>query len=221
MSKCQIINLDDIYIKLIIQIERFFVLSWNDEKSIEFMINAFEQDKILLCSSDTVLGLFASLSEISKKKIDSIKKRNLKPYIVMAHSFDSIMNLIDQDITSEMMAIIKQYWPGPLTIIFKAKKDLPDWMIGQDKTLAVRIPDHQGLQKILDSVGFLFTTSANISDQSLPLCYDEINPIILEQVDGVCCDPSVIYDGPASTILDFSRDKISIVRQGVIKIDSN
>jgi L-threonylcarbamoyladenylate synthase len=184
------------------------------------MINALEQDKILLCSSDTVLGLFAQLSEKSKKKIDSIKKRNLKPYIVMVPCFDAITQFIDQDLSSQMLTIIKQYWPGPLTIVFKAKKDLPDWLIGVDQTIAIRIPDHAGLQAILQILGALFTTSANISDQSLPVSYAQIDPFILQQVDEVCCDPLMIYDGPASTILNFSQGSIVVIRNGSIKIDS-
>ena len=184
------------------------------------MINALQQDKVFLCSSDTVLGLFAQLSEKSKKKIDSIKKRNLKPYIVMVPSFDAIMQFVDQDLSAQMLTIIKQYWPGPLTVIFKAKKDLPVWLVGADQTIAIRIPDHAGLQEILHSLGALFTTSANISDQPLPVSYAQIDPLILEQVDGVCCDTLMIYDGPASTILNFSQDSIVVIRSGVIKIDS-
>jgi len=220
MSKCQIINLNVIYSKLKIQIERFLMLSWNDKKSLSFLINAFQEDKVVLCSSDTVLGLFARLSEKTKKKIDSIKKRNLKPYIVMVKSFDIVLEFIDQDLNPDMVSIMKKYWPGPLTIIFKAKKTLPAWMVGTDGTIAMRIPDHQGLQAVLDVVDSLFTTSANISDQPLPASYNQVSPLILEQVDEVCCDPVMVYDGPASTIIDFSCDAIVIIRQGVIKIDS-
>lgn len=196
------------------------MLNWNEIEKYDDLINVLRNDGVVLASSDTVLGLFSQLSEKSKQQLDSIKIRNLKPYIVLVPSKDFLLQYVDQNIHSSMQKIIDTYWPGPLTIIFKAKSQLPDWLKGSDGTIAIRIPQHAGLQKILESVGGLFTTSANISGESLPVQYSQINPIILSQVQAVCCSTTEIYDGPASTILDFSSGSIQIVRQGIVFVDS-
>lgn len=196
------------------------MLRWDKNDDISLMINVLKHDGVLLASSDTVLGLFAQLSEKSKKKLDAIKRRNLKPYIVIVQSRHQISRFIDQELDVEIQNIMDRYWPGPLTMIFKAKSTLPYWMVGVDGTIAIRVPEHEGLQKILSHVHGLFTTSANISDQPLPMTYDQVNYEIVDQVDASCCDPLAVYDGPASTIIDVSMGTIKIIRMGAIKIDS-
>ena len=196
------------------------MFDWNEKCNYERMIEVLHSDEVVLASSDTVLGLFAQLSEKAKKKLDAIKQRNLKPYIILIASKDLLSDFTDQYIDVSMRHIIDTYWPGPLTIIFKAKSTLPDWMIGSQGTVAIRIPDHEGLQKLLKNVTTLFTTSANISDQPVPDQYGLVNRDILEQVGCVCCDVDKIYDGPASTIIDFSSGSIKIIRVGAVVVDS-
>jgi L-threonylcarbamoyladenylate synthase len=196
------------------------MFDWSESDDCKLVIDFFMNDEIVLASSDTVLGLFAQLSEKSKLKLDAIKQRNMKPYIVLIKSAQLLHKFTDQNIDVSMQKIIDTYWPGPLTIIFKAKSTLPNWMIGAQGTIAIRVPDHEGLQKVLNHVEGLFTTSANISDQPIPHSYSQINPIILNQVQVVCCDKNKIYNGPASTIIDFSSGSTKVIRLGVVCIDS-
>ncbi len=194
--------------------------NWNNQKTIDQVLEFLKQDKIVLAQSDTILGLFGNLSFAAKQRLDNIKKRNLKPYIVLIQSVNSIAAFTDQFIDANMLHIMNRYWPGPLTIIFKAKSNLPDWMIGSQGTIALRIPKHEGLQKILQHFDGIFTTSANVSDHPVPNSYAEIDALILEQVDLIACPQDFVSDGPASTILDFSSGSIKIIRLGAVVVDS-
>lgn len=194
--------------------------NWNNQKTFDQVLEFLKQDKIVLAQSDTILGLFGNLSSVAKKKLDNIKKRNLKPYIVLIQSVNSIANFTDQLLDANMLHIMNRYWPGPLTIIFKAKSTLPDWMIGSQGTIALRVPKHEGLQKVLHGVDGIFTTSANISDHPVPNSYTEIDTLILEQVDLIACPQDFVSDGPASTILDFSSGSMKIIRLGAVNVDS-
>ncbi len=196
------------------------MFDWNDKACYPLLIDVLKDDGVVLAASDTVLGLFAQLSEKAKNRLDCIKKRNLKPYIILLQSASLLRDFTDQNIDATMQKIIDQNWPGPLTILFKAKATLPHWMIGSQGKVAIRIPDHAGLQNLLQHVPALFTTSANISDQPLPDRYACVNPEILDQVQAVCCQADKVYDGPASTIVDFSSGSINIVRLGAVVIDS-
>ena len=196
------------------------MFDWNDKTIMKQCLQVLQDDKIVLAQSDTVLGLFGCLSVTAKNRLDYIKKRNLKPYIILIQSENLLSNFIDQDLDEQMQKIIATYWPGPLTIIFKAKSTLPDWMIGADKTVALRVPKHEVLEQLLTHFDGLFTTSANISDQPLPASYKDIHVEILQQVGMVCCNPDYVTDVPASTILDFSSGVIKIIRLGAIKLDS-
>ena len=196
------------------------MFDWNNSDCYQHLIDVLRGDGVVLAASDTVLGLFAQLSEKSKLKLDSIKRRNLKPYIVLIESAKLLDRFTDQSFDASMQRIIDTCWPGPLTIIFKAKSTLPSWMRAEDGTIAIRVPHHDGLQKILQNVEGLFTTSANVSDQPLPINYAQVSDVILNQVQAVCCDAEKMYDGPASTIVDFSSGSIKIIRVGAVAIDS-
>ena len=97
---------------------------------------------------------------------------------------------------------------------------MSDWLTSSQRTIAIRVPHHEGFQKVLEQVGAVFTTSANITDEPLPQKVSDINPVILDQVQVACYDESQIYDGKPSTILDFSAGVVRIVRQGAVAIDS-
>ena len=196
------------------------MFDWNNNDCYQHLIETLRCDGVVLAASDTVLGLFAQLSEKSKKFLDGIKRRNLKPYIVLIESAKLLNQFTDQQLDANMQKIIDTYWPGPLTIIFKAKSTLPNWMKSENNTIAIRVPDHQGLQKIMQQFNGLFTTSANISDQPVPQNYAQVGDVILNQVQAVCCDTEKMYDGPASTIIDFSSGSIKIIRVGAVSIDS-
>lgn len=198
----------------------FCVFDWNNNEIIKEILEVLQHDEIVLASSDTILGLFGRLSQSSKKKLDAIKKRNLKPYIVLIQSVNLLPNFIDQDIDATMKRIMDIHWPGPLTILFKAHKNVPDWMVSAQGIIALRVPDHKGLQQLLSNLDGLFTTSANISDQPVPNSYKNIDPVILEQVKLVCCQQDFVFDGLASTILDFSSGSIKVVRLGSVVVDS-
>jgi len=196
------------------------VLSCDRIDNLQLMLKCLQNNEVVLSASDTVLGLFAQLSEKSKKKLDLIKQRNIKPYIILLSSTSCLDAFIEQELDENMKNIMMSYWPGPLTIVFRAKSILPDWLKSQQDTIAIRIPSHEGLQKIIQSIGGLFTTSANISDQPLPKKFSEINLMLLKHVYVYDCDQDAIYDGIASTIIDFSHNDIRILRQGTVQIDS-
>jgi L-threonylcarbamoyladenylate synthase len=196
------------------------MLNWNDSSSNLLIARVLHDDELVLASSDTVLGLFAQLSEKSKQQLDLIKHRNLKPYIVLIRSVELLHKFTDQVIDDKMQQIMNKFWPGPLTIIFKAKSTLPDWMVSSNKTIAIRIPCHDGLQGLLQQFEGLFTTSANISDQPIPHKYDEVDSKILNRVRLVCCQTDIKYDSPASTIIDFTSGSIKIIRSGAVRLDS-
>jgi len=196
------------------------MLDWSGKDSYKLIVDVLHKDGVVLAASDTVLGLFTQLSEKSKLKLDAIKHRSLKPYIILIKSSGLLHHFTDQLIDSSMQKIIDKYWPGPLTIIFKAKPILPDWMTSSSKTIAIRVPSHDGLQKILQDVDGLFTTSANVSNEKNPDRYANINPEVLNLVQSVCCESDKVYAGPASTIIDLSSGSVEIVRSGAVEINS-
>ena len=113
--------------------------------------------------------------------------------------------------------IINAFMPGPITIVLKKNKILPDYVTNGKDTIAVRMATSDLLKEIIEKVGSpLFMTSANKSGE--PTCnnYDDIEkacPLLDGMLEG-----KVNY-GEASTIIDFTLNKIKIIRNGPILLD--
>ncbi|MFH1644439.1 MAG: L-threonylcarbamoyladenylate synthase [bacterium] len=200
---------------------------WSSEKIIEKLKQSLQQNNINITSTDTIPGLLANITEKSFKKLNVIKKeRENKPYLVLISSQQKIKDFVDPDaLTPNIEFLIKNCWPGPVTIIFKAKQSLPDFLKSKENTIALRCPKHKNLLKLLESFGGLFSTSANISGQKSPTALNEIDPTIINQIDLFVLDEKdekTLAKILPSTLIDASKAKegiIKIVREGQYKIE--
>jgi len=121
-------------------------------------------------------------------------------------------------INKEAEKLIKEYWPGPLTLILDAKQsDLAEGVIAPDNSIAVRISNHPAATQLSQTIGKPFvSTSANASGNDT--CYDVSR--IKEQIDTT--DIHMIDVGPLpknipSTIADI-RKKLKVIRYGSVQI---
>ena len=137
------------------------------------LITSLRQGNVSVGTSDTVIGLLASASKSSLEKLNQIKGRSDKPYLLLIKSWQMVRNFAQVD-DPALNKLITNAWPGPLTIIFKAKDSVPLFMKSKQNTVALRVPDHDGLQYVLNEVCPLFSTSANKADQPIPMSIDEI-----------------------------------------------
>lgn len=200
-------------------IERAF---WNDTISIDRLAAVLRDGGIAIGSSDTVFGLISNLKCEGKIALDRIKKRVDKPYLILISTKVDLKRFIDSDQLLQIENLIAQCWPGPVTLILRARADLPDFMKGPDGTIALRMPVHEGLQQLLTHFDGLFSTSANISGEPVPEILETVDPRVLEECSILVMDDSSGSEGRStpSTILDCTGDEVRVVRQGVFRYQS-
>ncbi|MBI2344691.1 L-threonylcarbamoyladenylate synthase [Candidatus Dependentiae bacterium] len=192
------------------------MIYWNSEKTIPILKSVLEQNEVILASGDTVLGLWGQPTLQVLEKLNSIKQRNDKPYLLVVGSVDKLSLFTDQVFSERLKNLIGTCWPGAVTLIFKARHDLPSWLKGTDGTIAIRIPDHLGLLKLLKNFDALFSTSANIHGQPIPESVASVSHSIIKQVGAVCVqEGQLVYPQNPSTILNVSTGLIEVVREGV------
>ncbi len=119
-------------------------------------IERLEKGEVIAIPTDTIYGLAARHDRPEAiKQIFEIKKRALSNPLVLfikdIHELDFFVNKIPDS----GRALMKAFWPGPLTLVFNNKNS--------SSTIAIRIPDHPLILKLLEKTGPLFVTSANIS----------------------------------------------------------
>lgn len=197
------------------------ILWWSDVPTIDLLKKSLDQGLVSITSTDTVLGFLACLNEKSHKIIDTIKgSKPDKPYLILIDSPLKLPAFVDvQTLSEQAKCIIAKCWPGPLTIIFKAKNNLPACMQSKHGTIALRCPRHSGLLSILAHFDGLFSTSANKSGLPVAKTYQELDHDLLHDVDYVVLDRDLAQNDVPSTIIDVTSSEVRVIRSGAYPVE--
>ena len=114
--------------------------------------------------------------------------------------------------------LAERYWPGPLTLILKRDRRVPDIVTGGQNTVGLRVPDHPVALALLETFGGgIAAPSANRFGRVSPTTATHVR----EELGNV---PDLILDGGQcrvgieSTILDLSTGKPRLMRPGSITV---
>ncbi len=170
--------------------------------------NEIKAGKIFIYPTDTIYGIGCDATQIrAVRKIRKIKKRDAKPFSIIAPSKKWMTE------NFKIKPTFLKKLPGPFTYILepKKKKLLPRAVLRGAKMVGVRIPKHKLTKLIQKTKKPFITTSVNISGQQHIFQIADIPKPILEKVDYVI-DEGVLIN-PPSTLIDFSQDPPKIIKR--------
>lgn len=187
------------------------------DKSIEKAAEILRGGGIIGMPTETVYGLAAAGTIPSAvKEVFIVKGRpNDNPLIAHVHKDYDIEKLviIERDYVYKLKEL---FTPGPLTMVMKSRGVVCEEATCGGDTLAVRIPSHEGCQKLLRAVDLpIVAPSANLSKHTSPVTaehvYNDLNGKIPLILDGGKCT-----GGIESTVLDVTGDVPRILRAGLV-----
>lgn len=194
-------------------------LYWEKQSAIDALIQSMHRQDVCVTTTDTVLGLLAPVTSQGFDHLNKIKLRSEKSYLIVIDSIRKVNEFVEGGVSAQIEKLMAKCWPGPLTLIFKAAPALPEYAKSVHGTIALRIPNHDGLRSVASEFDGLFSTSANISGQAVPTTIAELDPRILREVAYVVSSEVEQPRGNASTILDCSKEVITVVREGAYPIE--
>ena len=184
---------------------------------IEKALKVFKEDGIVIFPTDTVWGIGCDLnSPLAIKKLYEIKGRPKdKPTAVLISSLLQAEKIAE--IPEQARPLIKRFWPGALTLILPAKKDLPEIILGKTKSVGLRWPDFPLLTSVIENLEKgLVAASANFAGKAAPLRKELLDQRLIEQVDLVL--PGEAGGQSPSTVLDLTVKSFKVLREGMLKI---
>lgn len=172
---------------------------------------------IVIFPTETVYGIGANaFDEDAIRKLYNVKKRPLnKPISLLVNSVDMIEE-VAKDITDLEYNLIKEFFPGPLTIILKKKDIIPNIVTANSDTVGIRMPANEIALNLINYAGVpIATPSANISGKPSGINLKSIIEDFTGKVD-YFIDGGQSKIGYASTIVQVINDVPHILRQGSI-----
>ena len=176
---------------------------------------AIKEGKLVIFPTETVYGIGANAIDEEAVRNIYIAKGRASDNPLIAHISD--IKMLD-DLVLEVGEIerklIKNFWPGPLTIVFKKKPIVPDIITGGLDTVAVRMPSNEIAHKLIEYSNCpIAAPSANISGKPSGTQIEDI----IEELDGkveYIIDNGKVDIGVESTVIRVVDNVVHILRPG-------
>ncbi|MCS7163508.1 MAG: L-threonylcarbamoyladenylate synthase [Thermodesulfovibrio sp.] len=189
-----------------------------EEIDIVEVLKILENGGVIIYPTETLYGIGVKYdNKKALKRVFDIKKRPEEksfPLIVNLQHLELIVDFIP----SLAKKFMEKYWPGPLTLLLPAKKNLSK-RITKDNKVAVRMPGESFALKLIQASKFPITaTSANISGYPASDCIEDAIKYFKDSDIDLLIDGGKL-PGIPSTIVDVTVEPPKIIRKGAIEID--
>ncbi len=175
---------------------------------------------IVAIPTETSYGLAVDPFNVaSLERLFEIKRRPaIKPILVLIDRLDMMSQLV-REVPAPFKHLMHRFWPGPLTLIFPAKPNLPSLLTAGTDTIGVRISSNRAAAEICRQAGGMITaTSANVSGEQPAWSAEELISSFSHAIE-LIVDGGHLAQVPPSTVLRSEGNKVVVVRQGRIALD--
>jgi L-threonylcarbamoyladenylate synthase len=186
-------------------------------KNIDDYLVVLRRGGVVACPTETLYGLLAdALNPEAVARVAAIKRRKEgDPIAVLVSSVEMAKTLVTE-FPDEALKLAERYWPGPLTLIMRARDGLPNELI-QNGSIGIRIPGPSPAFDLVNAFGRPLTaTSANFTAEPAASTAEEVERTLGSLLDAIV--PGHAPGGAPSTVVDVTQEIIRVVRKGAIAI---
>ena len=188
------------------------------EDDIEDLRHVLKRGEMIVYPTETLYGLGADpFSEAALQKLTEAKKRPENMPISIAVSDMKMMETVSH-VNELAKRVYKAFLPGPVTILLRKKPNVHFLLTGGSDRIGIRVPDHPVALRLINAIGPITATSANIHNQGAPW---NIDTAVRQLGDSVALylDGGISKYRAPSTVLDATGTSAKIIRKGVISED--
>jgi L-threonylcarbamoyladenylate synthase len=185
------------------------------DKKIKKAAEIIKSGGVVAFPTETVYGLGANAyDEQAVKKIFELKGRPQDNPLIVHISKKQDVYIVAREVPEKAKVLIREFWPGPLTLVLPKNPSIPDIVTAGLDTVAVRMPDHPIALKLIRLSGVpIAAPSANISGKPSATQPEHIKKYFGEKVFLI---EGKVKIGIESTVLDLTEDVPKILRPGAI-----
>jgi L-threonylcarbamoyladenylate synthase len=189
------------------------------ETAVRMAATVLRQGGLIAFPTETFYGLgAAALAPSAVRRVLDVKGRpEGKPLLVLVDSL-AMAESLALEVPARARALIAVHWPGPLTLVLRARPHVPAEVTAGTGTVGVRLSAHPLAQALVRALGQPVTgPSANPADGRPPTTADQVLDYFRGRVELVL-DGGATAGGEPSTVLDVTIDPPRVIRAGAVRL---
>jgi L-threonylcarbamoyladenylate synthase len=186
----------------------------------ERALEHLRRGEVIAIPTDTVYGVAADgFNPAAIEKLYAAKDRPRDKPIPLLLADPTDLDQVAGEIPAGARLLAARFWPGGLTLVVRARDQVPRILRAERNSVAVRVPDHpvpRGLARFLGRP--LAATSANISGGRDPSTAQEVEAQLGGRI-ALILDGGTVGAGVPSTVLDLTTVPPSLLRLGALEAE--
>lgn len=188
--------------------------------SVKIAADIIKKGNVAAFPTETVYGIGANAyNEKAVRKIFKAKGRPADNPLIVHIARKKDISVLSKDITPSAKKIIKEFFPGPVTVILKKNEIVPDVVTAGLDTIAIRMPASKIARELIMLSGVpIAAPSANLSGSPSPTNFIHVLKDMRNKIPCVLVGPDAKY-GLESTVIDCTGKYPVILRPGSVTLE--
>lgn len=188
-----------------------------DPEKIDEAVAILKNGGVIGFPTETFYGLGTDArNEAAIANIFAVKGRDFNNPILVVIGDPGHVDLFADDIPAQARALMRRFWPGPVTILFRASAAVSQKLTAGSGKIGIRLTSHPIARELSRKLGGPLTaTSANLSGAPECSTAAEVLAQLEGKMDGIV-DGGITPGGKGSTIVDATVSPVTVLREGVI-----
>jgi L-threonylcarbamoyladenylate synthase len=150
------------------------------------------------------------------EKLFTLKQRDKNnPILIILPEIEALKKYAE-DIPDQAVKLMDAFWPGGLTMLFKASQNILSLLTADTGKIGIRYSSHPVATALARAIGRPVTgTSSNISGHPACVKAEEVFDCFGEAID-LILDNGSTQGGPGSTIVDVTVNPCVVCREGMV-----
>ncbi|TYT75327.1 threonylcarbamoyl-AMP synthase [Desulfobotulus mexicanus] len=161
------------------------------------------------------MGVDAMNPEAIERVFAAKGRPESNPLLILVKDRQAALSHV-KEVSEEARLLMDTFWPGRLTLVFRAKNHLPESLTAGTGKIGIRVPEHPVAAALVRAAGCPITgTSANLSGMPGSASVKDLAPELMAAADCIL-DAGILHGGKGSTVVDTTFSPPRILREGAV-----
>jgi L-threonylcarbamoyladenylate synthase len=188
-----------------------------DDRALVLAAEVIRAGGIIVYPTETLYGIGANAWDVRAiERVRALKQRtDARPILILIADREILGSLVAR-VTPSATRLMEAFWPGPLTLVFPASREVPTALTQGRGTIGIRLSGSPLCRRLVEICSCpLTSTSANPSGGDVLHSVQEIREVFPTGID-LFLDAGPLQAELPSTVIDVSVDPPQLTREGVL-----